>query len=201
MKDLELQGIKNLACRILLDCGIQSVPVSLQCICRSFGIRLFSYQGAAALLTSRHMRERAQKKSAFSMQLGQELSILFDERLSYEQIRLAIAQELGQLLFKGKIPVSSVVKLPAGCQEGPAVLAQAFAMQLLAPEYVLLRRRLLEPETIASLCQIPLDAACVQAERLRQLSRRKQLRASFLERAVLEQLSSQLPEPGREKEQ
>ena len=197
MKDLELQGIKNQACRILLDCGIRSVPVSLQCICRSVGIRLFSYQGAAALLASRHMEERAQKKNAFSMQFGQELSILFDEHLTYEQIRLAIAQELGQLLFKGKISISSMAKLSVGGQEGPTVLAQAFALQLLAPEYVLLCRKILEPEAIATLCQIPLDAACVQAEHLRQLSRRKQLRASFLERAVLEQLSSQLPEPGR----
>ncbi len=73
--------------------------ISLNKICRDFGIRIFSYQGEPEFLKALHLEEHAKYSDGFALYSHGIPIILFNEERPPDRIRRVVAHELGHLVL------------------------------------------------------------------------------------------------------
>lgn len=174
----EYRTVRNAAWKILLDHGIDRLPVDLNIICKGLGVRVYPYSSVDGL------PEAARQTDGLTFYLGGTPIILYDQSKTPERIRFTAAHELGHLVLGHVAPRR---RTTAGMDDPFEQTANLFAARLLAPACVLWGLGVHTPEEIATLCHISRQSARLRAERMEALFKRGKFLTSPLERSVYEQ--------------
>lgn len=176
------QSNRDAAWKILLDCGIDRLPVDLNRICRQLGVGVYRY--ADVCLPPDIVLEG----DGFLYFEGDKPIILFDQEKPPVRIRFTIAHELGHLILGHVTPERDVDPDWEQRQiETVEADANQFAARLLAPACVLWGLGVHTAEEISRFCNISKQAAQVRAERMTILYQRKKFLTSPVERQIYEQ--------------
>lgn len=182
----DYQNARNVSWKILLDCGIDRLPVDLNVIRDLIGVRIVSYKDARALIQKRNLSALTVQTDGLTFYAGAEPVILYSEVCSPERIRFTIAHELGHIVLRHVTPGSVTTKnrepSPGDSQQETA--ANQFAARLLAPACVLWGLDLHTADEIAAACRISKQAAQFRAERMKTLYVRNKFLSAPLERKL-----------------
>lgn len=180
------QNMRNATWRILIDCGINRLPVDIDTICLKLGILVLSYDAGAELIERGHLYRAVRHTNGLALYLKDTPVILFNEMQELQQILFTVAHELGHIVLKHVEP-----GIPTPAHQGAAwsatpkeTAANQFAARLLAPACALWGLGLHRPEEIMEQCQIPRPAAEYRARRMAVLYQRQKFLTSPLERAL-----------------
>lgn len=176
------QNSRDAAWRILLDCGVDRLPVDLNGICRRLGVRVHTYAKMGG------MSETARQTDGMTYFSWGRPVILFNQDKPPARIRFTVAHELGHLVLGHVAPgVQSTVNREPSPEDNPIeTAANQFAARLLAPACVLWGLDIHTADEIAQLCDISKQAAQFRAKRMAVLYQRNRFLTSPLEREVYE---------------
>lgn len=176
------QNARDAAWRILLDCGVEQLPVNLTDICKKLGVRVRKYED------TRGLPEAALQTDGLTFFSWGRPVILYNQDKPPMRIRFTIAHELGHLVLGHVAPgqQTTVNREPSPTDDPVETAANQFAARLLAPACVLWGLDIHTPEEIAQLCHISQQAAQFRAERIAVLYRRERFLTSPLEQQVYE---------------
>lgn len=162
---------RDLAWQVLIHEGVRELPVKVVALCRGMGISV-AYGN-----TGEH-------GDGYST-IGQRGPIIcVSPDCSRERQRFTAAHELGHILL-GHVGKYQLVNREPSPSDSPIEHeANVFASRLLAPACVLWALDIHDPEEIAALCKISLQAATFRAERMELLYRRGRFLTSPLERVL-----------------
>ena len=179
----DYQNARDAAWKILLDCGVEQLPVDLKAICKQLGVRVRRYADV------RGMSDAALQADGLTFFSWGKPVILYNQDRSPMRIRFTIAHELGHLVLGHVAPGqrTTINREPSPADDPIETAANKFAARLLAPACVLWGLDVHTPEEISELCHISQQAAEFRAERMAVLYQRGKFLASPLERRVYEQ--------------
>lgn len=182
----DYQNARDAAWRILLDCGIDSLPVSLNTICRELKIKVLTYEKGARIIEKARLSQAAHRTDGMTFYVQNTPVVLYDEKKSPQRAKFTVAHEVGHIIMghvkPGRFTVSNREPQPGDAPEEQA--ANQFAARLLAPACVLWGMGVHSADEIMELCRISKPAAEFRAQRMAELYRRNQFLASPLERDV-----------------
>lgn len=183
------QQARDASWKILLDCGVDSLPVDVLDIARQLGVRVFSYEQGARIIRRHKLQRIADRTDGFTFAVCGFPIVFFNAGTSRQRARFTIAHELGHICLNHlEWNRPTVVNREPGPHDNPReTAANQFAARLLAPACVLWALDIHTPEDIANLCDISLPAARFRADRMAELYRRQRFLTSPLEREVYEQ--------------
>ena len=183
------QQARDASWKILLDCGVDSLPVDVLDIARQLGVRVFSYEQGARIIRRHKLQRIADRTDGFTFAVCGSPMVFFNAGTSRQRARFTIAHELGHICLNHlEWNRPTVVNREPGPHDNPReTAANQFAARLLSPACVLWALDIHTPEDIARLCDISLPAARFRADRMAELYRRQRFLTSPLEREVYEQ--------------
>lgn len=183
------QQARDASWKILLDCGVDSLPVDVLDVARLLGVRVFSYEQGVRIIQRHKLQRIAERTDGFSFVVCGSPMVFFNAGTSRQRARFTIAHELGHICLNHlEWNRPTVVNREPGPHDNPReTAANQFAARLLAPACVLWALDIHTPEDIARLCDISLPAARFRADRMAELYRRQRFLTSPLEREVYEQ--------------
>ena len=183
------QQARDASWKILLDCGVDSLPVDVLDVARQLGVRVFSYEQGARIIRRHKLQRIAERTDGFSFVVCGSPIVFFKAGTSRQRARFTIAHELGHICLNHlEWNRPTVVNREPGPHDNPReTAANQFAARLLAPACVLWALDIHTPEDIARLCDISLPAARFRADRMAELYCRQRFLTSPLERKVYEQ--------------
>ncbi|MBQ3557824.1 MAG: ImmA/IrrE family metallo-endopeptidase [Oscillospiraceae bacterium] len=176
------QNARDAAWKILLDCGVERLPVDLKDICRQLGVRVRRYADV------RGMSDAALQADGLTFFSWGKPVILYNQDKPPARIRFTIAHELGHLVLGHVAPRqrTTVNREPSPTDDPIETAANQFAARLLAPACVLWGMDIHTSEEISELCNISKQAAEFRAERMAVLYQRGKFLTSPLEQRVYE---------------
>ena len=179
----DYQNARDVAWKILLDCGVRRLPVDLNEICKQLGVRVRRYADV------RRLSDAALQADGLTFFSWGKPVILYNQDRAPMRIRFTIAHELGHLVLGHVAPGqrTTVNREPSSTDNPTETAANQFAARLLAPACVLWGLDIHTSEEISELCHISQQAAEFRAERMAVLYQRGKFLASPLERRVYEQ--------------
>ena len=188
------QNMRDATWKILLDCGIDRLPVDIDTVCEKLGICVLSYDAGAEVIERAHLYRVVRDINGLTFYLGNTPVILFNERQEVKQIMFTVAHELGHIILKhvspgDTTPAHQGPEWNATPKEGAA---NQFAVRLLAPACVLWGLDIHTPEEIMKWCQITRPAAERRARRMTTLYQRQKFLTSPLERKLHHQFQPYL---------
>lgn len=172
---------RNASWEILIEFGINSLPVLPLDICNRAGIKVYKNSDVRLLLEA---------QIGLSFYHDGNFRIIIDDSLILTRRRFTLAHELGHIVL-GHL----LVDTPQGRTFDTSISetehqANVFASRLLAPACVLWGINAYTTEQIASVCNISREAAAIRAERMEVLRKRRKFLTSPLERNVYRQFES-----------
>lgn len=185
---------RDMAWKILLECGIDALPVRPSVICDHYGWVLADYHTGASSIALLGLEELTKQTDGFCAVTKSHAYIFFDSTLPAGRQRFTIAHEVGHLVLGHVAPggVTTVNREPAPGDDPIERQANQFAARLLAPACVLHELGAITPEAIQRACGLSRQAAEFRAARMRELERRNRYYTSPLERQVLQQFASHI---------
>lgn len=185
---------RNAAWEILLECGINTLPVRPSIICDHYGWILADYQTGAPSLALLGLSGLTERTDGFCAVTKNHTYIFFDSTLPADRRRFTIAHEIGHLVLGhvGRGNVTTVNREPSPQDSPEETQANQFAARLLAPACVLHELGAVTPEAIQQACGLSRQAATFRADRMQELERRNRYYVSPLERRVLQQFASHI---------
>lgn len=183
------QHARDAAWRILLDCGIDHLPVSLNTICRRLEIRALTYEKGAEIIKQAGLSQAAHRTDGMTFYVGNTPVILYDERKPPQRAKFTVAHEVGHIIL-GHVKPGYFTTINREPQPGDAPeerAANQFAARLLAPACVLWGMGVQSAEEIMEACRISRPAAEFRAQRMMELCQRNRFLSSPLERKVYKQ--------------
>ncbi len=188
------QNMRDATWNILLDCGINRLPVDIDAICLKLGVLVLSYDAGAELIERAHLYRAVRHANGLALYLKDTPVILFNETQELSQTLFTVAHELGHIVLEhvgpgGTAPARQGAAWNATPKEEAA---NQFAARLLAPACALWGLDLHRPEEIMEQCQIPRPAAEYRARRMAVLYRRQRFLTSPLERRLHRQFQPYL---------
>ena len=183
------QQARDAAWRILIDCDVRELPVSMGAICKRIGVRLYAYRDAEQLIRKLCIADIVSRTDGLSLYNGDTPVILFDGDLPVARARFTVAHEIGHIVLVHVSPGQATKRNrePAVNYDPLETAANQFAARLLAPACVLWGLNLHTPDEIAEACGISITAARFRADRMEILYHRGKFLTSPLERQVYEQ--------------
>ncbi len=173
----DYQNSRDAAWRILLDCGVDKLPVNIVGICRQLGVSVRRYRFTNG-------------NDGDSFILDEQPIILFSDLVPPARQRFTIAHELGHIIL-GHVGKHRLCNREPSRGDSPIEqAANVFASRLLAPACVLWGCRAYTAEEIMALCHISRQAAQFRAERMAILVKRNMFLTSPLEREVYSRFAS-----------
>lgn len=202
----DYQNARDAAWRILLDCGVDRLPVDLNWVCKALGVRTASYRANRTLIRNRNLSEIIARSDGISFFAGDMPVALYNESRTPERIRFTVAHELGHIVLGRVSPgdITTVNREPSPQDDPGETAANQFAARLLAPACVLWGLNLHSTEDIARICRISKQAAGFRADRMDVLYSRNRFLISPLERRlyqrflpfIKEHSHCRIPRPG-----
>lgn len=177
---------RDAAWRILLDCNVERLPVDLNLICKTLGVRTTSYQANLVLIQRRNLSEIVARSDGLTFFAGDTPVIMYNETYTPERIRFTVAHELGHIVLGHVSPggVTTANREPNPQDNPQETAANQFAARLLAPACVLWGLDLHTSEEIAQTCRISKQAAEFRVSRMNELYSRNRFLTSPLERRL-----------------
>lgn len=179
----DYQNARDAAWRILLDCGVECLPVRLNPVCRRLKIRVLSYGKNTEMIERANLSQAVRRTDGMTFYAGETPIVLFDEKVLPARVKFTVAHELGHIIL-GHVKPGSITTVNREPHPGDAPEEQAanqFAARLLAPACVLWGLDIHTPEEIMALCHISRQAAQFRANRMEELYRRNKFLVSPLE--------------------
>lgn len=185
----DYQDMRDAAWRILLDCGVNRLPVDLNDICDRLGVRVIPYQDAEQLIRKHDLAEITEAVDGLTFYADDLPVILYDSSCPARELRFIIAHELGHLILMHVMPgiISVAMRDKRSVIRPNEAAANRFAARLLAPACVLWGLDAQSPGEIGRLCHISDRAAQSRAARMRTLYRRDRFLTSELEERLYRQ--------------
>ena len=168
----DYKNARDAAWQILLDCGVDRLPVRTSVLCRKLGIKLV---------------EGGISQDGYSTIIYDEPYIVVKESLGVRRKRFTVAHEMGHILLGHVGKYELVNREPSEADNPIEREANIFASRLLAPACVLWGCGAKTAEEIAELCDISQQAARIRAQRMEELYRRDRFLQSPLEQEVYRQ--------------
>lgn len=192
----DYQNARDAAWRILLDCGVDRLPVDLNQICRRLKIRALAYGRSGTLIQRVNLSEAVRSTDGLTFYLRKTPVILYDETTIPQRVRYTIAHEVGHIVLGHTRPddTTHVNREPGPGDAPEETAANQFAARLLAPACVLWGLDIHTPEEIMELCHISRQAAQFRAERMKELYRRGRFLTSKLEREIYQKFQAFISE-------
>lgn len=170
----DYQSARDAAWQILLDCGVDRLPVRTSAICRQLGIRLI---------------EDDIPQDGYSTIVDGIPYIVVKKDLYLPRKRFTAAHEIGHIVL-GHVGRYHLVNREPSAQDNPIEqAANMFAARLLAPACVLWALDAHTPEQIMEVCGISKQSATFRARRMELLYQRNRFLSSPLERGLYQQFS------------
>ena len=135
----DYQNARDASWKILLDCGINRLPVDLNTIRDQLGVRIASYEDAKTLIRKRNLSMLTAQTDGLTFYAGAKPVILYSEACSPERIRFTIAHELGHIVLGHVVPgsITTANREPSLGDSPQEPAANQFAARLSAPASVL----------------------------------------------------------------
>lgn len=168
----DYQNARDAAWRILIDCGIEKLPIRTSTLCKKLGIEL---------------REGDISQDGYSTMVQGVPYIIVRQSLGNARKRFTVAHEIGHILLGHIGRYELVNREPHPADNRIEQAANVFASRLLAPACVLWGCNARTPEEIAELCGISQQAAQIRSQRMEELYKRNRFLQSPLEQAVYQQ--------------
>ena len=170
----DYQNARDATWRILLDCGVNQLPVRTSGLCKALGIKLM---------------EGDIPQDGYSTMVNGVPYIVVNQNLLNTRKRFTVAHELGHIVL-GHVGRYELVNREPDPKDNPIEqAANVFASRLLAPACVLWGCEVGSPEDISRLCGISAQAAAFRWGRMQELYGRDKFLESPLERLVYDQFS------------
>lgn len=177
----DYQQSRDTAWKILLDSGVDRLPVEISQICRQLGIPVRLYMPA-------------DENDGISLIHDGEPLILVSANVPQTRQRFTCAHELGHIIL-GHVGVYELRNREPAATDNPIEqAANVFASRILAPACVLWGCGAFEPEEISRLCNISSQSAGFRAKRMKELNRRGKFLTSPLEREVYKRFAPYIAE-------
>lgn len=168
------QAARDAVWKLLIDTGVNSLPVPIISICKYIGAEV-RYDPA---LSGSH-------NCGYTTIVRDKAFIVIDPKMSLQRKRFTLAHEVGHILLGHVGRYQLVARGEPDPKDNPVEQeANVFASRLLAPACVLWGCKIKNPGEIARLCGISLTAAEYRFERYQQLLVRNKFLTSELERQV-----------------
>lgn len=173
---------RDLSWQVLIETGIDKLPVNLDNICSYYGITVLSY----STLKARNMliSEMNQSNDGFSFKIKNKHFIVYNDSIkSAKRIRFTIAHELGHILLNHNSHMGHyrTVQKYEAVEE---LQADTFARDLLMPATVLAGLNVQTKDDIVRLCNVSEQAAQLRMMRLKELYQRDKFNKHPLEKQV-----------------
>lgn len=183
------QQTRNASWKILIDCGVDRLPVQVSDVCKCLGVRMLFYTDAGALLRNKVLERIAEQTDGLSLYIKDTPVILCNDKLPIARMRFTVAHELGHIILRHILPGQATTRNrePSPDDDQEETAANQFAARLLAPACVLWGVGARSPDEIAALCGISHQAATYRAIRMAELYRRNKFLSHPMERAVFAQ--------------
>lgn len=190
------QNARDAAWRILLDCNVERLPVDLNLVCKTLGVRTTSYRANHVLIQRRNLSEVVARSDGLSFFAGNTPVVLYNETCTSERIRFTVAHELGHIVLGHVSPgdITTVNREPSPQDDPRETEANQFAARLLAPACVLWGLDLHTADEIAQICRISKQAAEFRANRMNELYSRNRFLTSPLERRLYQRFMTFIKE-------
>ena len=186
------QRARDAAWRILIDCGVDRLPVETVALCGKLGCRLYSYEAGRRLIQAFRLERQAGAADGFTVMHRGVPYVFYNGKTTAGRQRFTVAHELGHIVLGhlGESEHSTRNREPAQDDAPEETQANQFAARLLAPACVLHALQALTPKEISALCGISMQAACFRAERMCELEARGRFLQHPLEREVMAQFEA-----------
>lgn len=176
---------RDMSWKVLLECGINSLPVDLWKIAEHFDLRMHTYSKSSV---TQLFREDVLHGDGFIVYLGDRKEIFINDKIkSKRRRRFTVAHELGHGILDHDIGTihyrNSEIDSQTDMQE---LEANIFARDILMPATVLAALNIHTPEEIMKLCDVSRRSAEIRAERMEELYRRNMFNHHPAERKVRE---------------
>lgn len=183
---------RDMAWKILLECGIDALPVRPSVICDHYGWVLADYHTGASSIALLGLEELTKQTDGFCAVTDHFTYIFCNGALPVGRQRFTVAHEIGHLALGhvGQGRVTTINREPNPKDSQEETQANQFAARLLAPACVLHELGATTPEAIQQVCGLSRQAAEFRARRMQELERRNRYYTSPLERQVVEQFRS-----------
>lgn len=165
---MNYKNSRDAAWQMLIKNKVTSLPVSVNMICESEGIRLFTYREGLPVIQSLKLQDHMIGNDAFSI----DRVIFYDDCMPLGRQRFSIAHEIGHIVLHESDGATVHNREMSPGDDPKETEANIFASRLLAPICVLHFVGVCSPEEIAELCNISITAARYRFERLCLLRRR-----------------------------
>lgn len=188
----DYQNVRDAAWKILLDCGVDRLPVDLNAVCRRLKIRVLTYGQNTRTIERADLGEAMRRTDGMTFYVRKTPVVLFDEKTTPARAKFTIAHEVGHIILghvkPGDVTIANREPHPGDAPEEQA--ANQFAARLLAPACVLWGLDIHTTDEIMELCRISRQAAQFRANRMEELYRRNRFLTSPLERKVYQRFQS-----------
>lgn len=171
---MDYKKSRDLAWKILINNGINALPVDVVSICRKEKINLFTYKQSAELIRVLGLEENTKGNDAFSINS----MIFYDDEKPCERQRFSIAHELGRIFLHSETSGKATVynREPSPNDNPLEAEANIFASRILAPLCVLQFLNLNSINEVAEYCDISFSAAKLRFARLCEIRQRNSKR-------------------------
>lgn len=161
---------RDLAWKMLINSGADSLPIDVVSICKKEKISLFTYNQSIDFIKDLNLEENTKDNDAFSINS----MIFYDDTKPRERQRFSIAHELGHIFLHSESSGKSTVynREPSPTDNPLETEANVFASRLLAPLCVLQFLNLNSIKEISEFCEISFSAAKLRFARLCEIRRR-----------------------------
>lgn len=168
------QKSRDAAWQILLDCGVNALPVRVTSICQKLGIAVRLYEPSPGT-------------DGYCCKMNGQYCMFINKNVSVQRQRFTAAHELGHIILGHIGKYELVNREPSPKDNEVEQAANVFASRLLAPACVLWGLGVNNAEQIAKVCDISMQSAEFRAARLSALIERDRFRTSPIEDRVYRQ--------------
>lgn len=177
---------RDMSWRVLLECGINQLPVNLGSIADHYGIKITLYSKTELIQV---FQSDALLGDGFIVNSdGQKQIFINDKIKNRPRRRFTLAHELGHAVMNHNTGTIHYRNSEFDNESSPDELqANVFARDILMPATALAALDIHTPEEIMTLCDISYQSAKIRAERLELLYQRNKFNSHPLERQVREQ--------------
>lgn len=167
--------VRDGAWQLLISCNVRSLPLDVVSVAKTVDIKIIKNSDTHLL----HVGE-----SGLSILDNGVWYIVYDDTLSYEDIRFTIAHEMGHIFLGHPLRVGQYWQDNKDKHSPFEVDADDFALRILSPACILWGMNLHTADEIANVCKIPMEVARKRAERMKQLYNRNKFLTSPLEKEL-----------------
>lgn len=176
---------RDMSWKVLIDSGINSLPVDLWKIAEHFDLRMHAYSKSGIIP---FLKEDVLHGDGFIAYIGDKKEIFINDKINdRSRRRFTMAHELGHGILNHDISKIHYRNNENDSQTDMQELeANVFARDILMPATILAALDIHTPEEIMKLCDVSRRSAEIRAERMEELYRRNMFNRHPSERKVRE---------------